>query len=49
MEKPVTSACNAAKIASIDELIRELYKAFDGEVMDVDHIKSLMGAYKSKD
>jgi cysteine dioxygenase len=47
VEKPVTSEGNAAKIASLDDMIAELYKAFDGEVVDVDHVRSVMGAYKS--
>lgn len=47
VETPMTSEGNAAKIASLDDMIAELYKAFDGEVVDVDHVRSVMGAYKS--
>jgi len=34
-------------VSSLQELIQELHHAFDGDVVDVDHVKELMSSYKS--
>lgn len=34
-------------IASLEDLIAELHKAFEGDVVDVDHVMQLMKSYKS--
>jgi hypothetical protein len=36
-----------ALIKSLDQLITELYKAFESDVVDVDYVKMLLSAYKS--
>ena len=34
-------------VSSLDELVAELHKAFEGDVVDVDHVMLLMKSYKS--
>ncbi len=34
-------------VSSLDELVTELHKAFEGDVVDVDHVMLLMKSYKS--
>ena len=34
-------------VSTLDDLIVELHKAFEGDVVDVDHVMQLMKSYKS--
>lgn len=35
------------KVATLQDLIAELHKAFEDDVVDIDHVKQLMQAYKT--
>ena len=35
------------QIASLDDLIRELYKVFEGDEVNVEYVSGLMSSYKS--
>lgn len=37
----------ALSIASLDDLIGQLHKAFESDVVDIDHVKDLLNSYKS--
>jgi cysteine dioxygenase len=37
----------AYNVATLDELIAELHKAFENDVVDVDHVTQLMKSYKT--
>ena len=37
----------AVTVTSLDNLISQLHRAFEGDSIDVDHIKELMKTYKS--
>ena len=34
-------------VSTLDDLIGQLHQAFDGDVVDVDHVMELMKTYKS--
>lgn len=34
-------------VSNLQDLVQELHRAFDGDVVDVDHVKQLMNSYKS--
>lgn len=38
---------NKPNVATLDDLIAELHKAFETDVVDVDHVMDLMNAYKT--
>ena len=45
MVLPSNKSCD--DVSSLDELIVELHKAFESDIVDVDHVIQLMKSYKS--
>ena len=43
----MSSCLPAGSVSSLEDLIAKLHKAFEGDVVDVDHVMDVMKSYKS--